>query len=188
MISKMKGLELTKIIAKIEQFSPLSLAGSWDNVGMLVEPHKTAIISKIILTNDLTESVVNECIDKNANMILSYHPPIFKPLKRLTKAAWKVSNRLLNRYLNIFSVLHPPDWINVLGTYYRRELSYHALQTIWLCIHLTRRLMLSMEASTIGCWYLLVSLLRIYLWVSETIITKLIFGPTAITIQLLFMP
>jgi dinuclear metal center YbgI/SA1388 family protein len=85
----MKGLELTKIIAKIEQFSPLSLAGSWDNVGLLVEPHKNVTISKIILTNDLTESVVNECIDKNANMILSYHPPIFKPLKRLTKAAWK---------------------------------------------------------------------------------------------------
>ena len=97
----MKGLELTKIIAKIEQFSPLSLAGSWDNVGLLVEPHKTAIISKIILTNDLTESVVNECIDKNANMILSYHPPIFKPLKSLTKATWKVSNQLLNGYISI---------------------------------------------------------------------------------------
>ena len=98
----MKGLELTKIIAKIEQFSPLSLAGSWDNVGLLVEPHKTAIISKIILTNDLTESVVNECIDRNANMILSYHPPIFKPLKSLTKAAWKVSKQLLNEFLRIF--------------------------------------------------------------------------------------
>ena len=102
-ILKMKGLELTKIIAKIEQFSPLSLAGSWDNVGLLVEPYKTAIISKIILTNDLTESVVNECIDKNANMILSYHPPIFKPLKTLTKAAWKVSNQLLNGFLSILS-------------------------------------------------------------------------------------
>ena len=106
MISKMKGLELTKIIAKIEQFSPLSLAGSWDNVGLLVEPHKTAIISKIILTNDLTESVVNECIDKNANMILSYHPPIFKPLKSLTKGAWKVSNKLLNGFLTILSQLY----------------------------------------------------------------------------------
>ena len=99
----MKGLELTKIIAKIEQFSPLSLAGSWDNVGLLVEPHQSALISKIILTNDLTESVVNECIDRNANMILSYHPPIFKPLKSLTKAAWKVSKQLLNEFLRILT-------------------------------------------------------------------------------------
>ena len=48
---------------------------------------------------------------------------------------------------------------------------------MWLCIHLTRRLMLLMEESTIGCWYLLVSLLRIYLWVSETINTKYFLVP-----------
>ena len=86
----MKGMQLKNIVSRIEQFSPPSLAQSWDNVGLLVEPKVPMNISKIILTNDLTEDVMKECVDKNANMIVSYHPPIFRPLKKLTSSSWKV--------------------------------------------------------------------------------------------------
>ena len=86
----MKGMQLKNIVSRIEQFSPPSLAQSWDNVGLLVEPKTPMNISKIILTNDLTEDVMKECVDKNADMIVSYHPPIFRPLKKLTSSAWKV--------------------------------------------------------------------------------------------------
>ena len=32
---------------------------------------------------------MNEAVEKQANLIVAYHPPIFSPLKRLTQANWK---------------------------------------------------------------------------------------------------
>jgi putative NIF3 family GTP cyclohydrolase 1 type 2 len=87
----MEGLLLKEVVTRIESFAPPSLAQSWDNVGLLVEPSNPMKIDKIILTNDLTEDVMAECVTKGVNMIISYHPPIFKPLKMLTSKAWKVN-------------------------------------------------------------------------------------------------
>ena len=102
MILKMKGLELTKIIAKIEQFSPLSLAGSWDNVGLLIEPSGPKVVKKVMLTNDLTEPVMQECLNAQVDMIISYHPPIFRPLKRITSKSWKVKKKKIQIFSKTF--------------------------------------------------------------------------------------
>ena len=73
--------QLTKIVTILKTFAPLKLAGKWDNVGLLVEPSIFASneksIKKILLTNDLTTKVMQEAVNINANMIISYHPPIF---------------------------------------------------------------------------------------------------------------
>lgn len=73
----------------LEKFGPIQYAEKWDNVGMLIEPSTDIQVKKIILTNDLTENVMNEAVVKKVNMIISYHPPIFQGLKRLTMANWK---------------------------------------------------------------------------------------------------
>jgi len=94
------GVKLPDVVKVIEQFSPPKLAGSWDNVGLLVDPMDDLPVKKVMVTNDLTEAVMNECIKEGANLILSYHPPIFRPLKRLTAQNWKeriVVNCLVNR-------------------------------------------------------------------------------------------
>lgn len=83
-------MELGEIVRRLENYAPLSLAESWDNVGLLVEPSATSyLVSSILMTNDLTEAVMDEAIEKKRNMILSYHPPIFHPLKTLTRKSWK---------------------------------------------------------------------------------------------------
>ncbi len=88
--SIVKGMELKDIVQRLENYAPLSLAESWDNVGLLVEPSTTShLVDSILLTNDLTEAVMDEAIEKKTNMILSYHPPIFTPLKTLTRSTWK---------------------------------------------------------------------------------------------------
>ena len=43
----------------------------------------------MLLTNDLTIAVLDEAIQEKVDMVLSYHPPIFAPLKRLNQAQWK---------------------------------------------------------------------------------------------------
>ncbi|XP_055371543.1 NIF3-like protein 1 [Condylostylus longicornis] len=83
------GMELEQVIEKLEKFAPLVNAESWDNVGLLIEPATPKNIKNIFLTNDLTEVVLNEALEKKSDMIISYHPPIFAPLKRITQRTWK---------------------------------------------------------------------------------------------------
>lgn len=84
------GVPLKAVIQKLESFAEPSLASSWDNVGLLIEPTEEKNVSHILLTNDLTENVMKEALDLGVNMIISYHPPIFSPLKNITTKHWKV--------------------------------------------------------------------------------------------------
>ncbi|CAF1154598.1 unnamed protein product [Adineta steineri] len=90
-LTTMSGIQLNTILSQFKEYAPLYLADqSWDNVGVLVEPSENnPIIEKILFTNDLTEPVLDEAIERQAQLIISYHPPIFSPLKRLTQSNWK---------------------------------------------------------------------------------------------------
>ncbi|XP_055957734.1 NIF3-like protein 1 [Patella vulgata] len=83
------GMELGSVIKIIKQHAPTSLAESWDNVGLLVEPSSPHTVNTIMLTNDLTPLVLEESLEKKVDLILSYHPPIFSAVKRLSQGKWK---------------------------------------------------------------------------------------------------
>ena len=87
--STLLRMELSKVVKKLHRIASPSLAGSWDNVGLLVEPSAPHTVRTILLTNDLTPPVLQEAIEKKSDLIISYHPPIFSPLKRLTQKKWK---------------------------------------------------------------------------------------------------
>ncbi|KAM7537754.1 hypothetical protein Aperf_G00000070223 [Anoplocephala perfoliata] len=82
-------MELTKFVKRLDQIFKIPLAESWDNVGLLMQPTCPIIINRVFLTIDLTEPVLNEAITKGANFVISYHPPIFHPFKRLTQNSAK---------------------------------------------------------------------------------------------------
>lgn len=84
-----QGVSVKEVVSKINQFASSSLAESWDNVGLLVEPVTKKSVETILLTNDLTLEVMQESLDVKADMIISYHPPIFAPLKSVTTRNWK---------------------------------------------------------------------------------------------------
>ncbi|XP_060528420.1 NIF3-like protein 1 [Cylas formicarius] len=88
-IPQKMGISLQDLVKRLQCLAPLNLAESWDNVGLLVEPHSDKTIDSVLLTIDLTEDVVNEAINVGAQLIISYHPNIFKPLKSVTQSAWK---------------------------------------------------------------------------------------------------
>ncbi|KAF5278464.1 hypothetical protein FQA39_LY05953 [Lamprigera yunnana] len=83
------GKSLQDIIAKLTDFAPLKYAENWDNVGLLVDPMNSNDVKTILLTNDLTEDVVDEAISLNAGLIISYHPNIFQGLKSVSSRTWK---------------------------------------------------------------------------------------------------
>ncbi|XP_043086950.1 NIF3-like protein 1 isoform X2 [Puntigrus tetrazona] len=82
-------MDLRAVLEVLERLAPLSLAESWDNVGLLVEPSKPRRVSSILLTNDLTGAVMSEAEALRCELIVSYHPPLFRPVKRLLQSDWK---------------------------------------------------------------------------------------------------
>ncbi|XP_019283948.2 NIF3-like protein 1 isoform X1 [Panthera pardus] len=90
-------MDLKVLLSSLNDFASLSLAESWDNVGLLVEPSPPHTVNTLFLTNDLTEEVMEEALQKKSDLILSYHPPIFRPLTHITWKTWK--ERLVIRAL-----------------------------------------------------------------------------------------
>ena len=87
-----------EIMQKLESLSPKQYALEWDNVGLLVGD-KEQDVKKILVTLDVTESVVDQAISLGADMIVSHHPMIFSKLKRIT-AETAVGRKILKLSAN----------------------------------------------------------------------------------------
>ncbi len=77
-------MTLAQVLAALEGLAPLRLAGSWDNVGLLLEGDRP--VRRLGLTIDLTEAVVDELLAADVDLVVAYHPPIFRGVQRLTRA------------------------------------------------------------------------------------------------------
>ncbi|KAM3860152.1 NIF3-like protein 1 [Diretmus argenteus] len=108
-------MDLKEVLQVLEHLAPLSLAESWDNVGLLIEPSKARPIKTILLTNDLTDPVMEEAEAMSCDLIISYHPPLFQPIKRLVQKDWK--QRLAVRAVEAGIAVFSPhtSWDSVKG-------------------------------------------------------------------------
>jgi len=76
-------MKISQILTELENYAPLSLQESFDNSGLQVGDISQEARG-ILLCLDVTEEVVEEAIALNCNLIISHHPLLFKPLKKLT--------------------------------------------------------------------------------------------------------
>ncbi|MFP4078686.1 MAG: Nif3-like dinuclear metal center hexameric protein [Candidatus Izemoplasmataceae bacterium] len=67
---------------------PPHLAYEWDNVGLMVgtlnKPIKT-----VLVTLDVTKDVIKKAVSIGADLIISHHPLIFSPIRRLSVDTYK---------------------------------------------------------------------------------------------------
>uniref|UniRef100_A0A0A9YGC8 NIF3-like protein 1 n=1 Tax=Lygus hesperus TaxID=30085 RepID=A0A0A9YGC8_LYGHE len=89
MSGEVEGLSLPEVIEQLEKLADIRSAEGWDNVGLLVEPYTQTRVKSVLLTNDLTENVLEEAVSGRFSMIVSYHPPVFSAMKRITGETWK---------------------------------------------------------------------------------------------------
>jgi dinuclear metal center YbgI/SA1388 family protein len=75
---------LSEIYDYIDSFAPFSLQLEWDNSGILVNCGD-CVVSKALVTLDITAEVLNEAIDGKYDLIVSHHPVIFGSLSALTE-------------------------------------------------------------------------------------------------------
>lgn len=74
--------KISDIYAVLNDVFPFSSAEKWDNSGYLVE--SDCDVKKVIVSLDATCVVVNEAIEKKAELIVCHHPVIFSALSSLS--------------------------------------------------------------------------------------------------------
>lgn len=72
-----------EVIQLFEQFSPKSYAVEGDKIGLQIGSLNKQI-QNIMITLDVVESVIDEAIDNKVDLIIAHHPPIFRPIKKLS--------------------------------------------------------------------------------------------------------
>ncbi len=75
----MKVCDIDKLL---EEDFPKAYAYDWDNVGLLIG-RKEKEVSKIYVAVDATQEVIEDALEKEADLILTHHPLIFDGIKRI---------------------------------------------------------------------------------------------------------
>ena len=76
-------VRIKDIANALEMFAPLPLQEGFDNAGLQVGLTE-AEVAGVLLCLDVTEKVVDEAVASGCNLIVSHHPLIFSPLKKIT--------------------------------------------------------------------------------------------------------
>lgn len=71
------------IVKKLEELSPVMYASEWDNVGLQVGRREKEV-SRIYIALDATDEVIEDAVKKGADMLLTHHPMLFRPIKKIT--------------------------------------------------------------------------------------------------------
>jgi dinuclear metal center YbgI/SA1388 family protein len=73
------------IVDFLDQVAPPALAAEWDNVGLLLGDRDTPI-ERLLTCLTLTPNVADEAVAESAQLIVTHHPILFRPVQRLTTA------------------------------------------------------------------------------------------------------
>lgn len=76
------SVTVQEILQELKTFAPPELACSWDNVGLLVDAGRP--VKRVLTALDITAEVVQEAAASRCELIVSHHPVIFDPMKRIT--------------------------------------------------------------------------------------------------------
>ena len=71
------------IVTFLDDFAPSALAAPWDNVGLLLGDRATPV-ERIMTCLTVTPASAAEAIAAGAQLIVTHHPVLFRPVKRLT--------------------------------------------------------------------------------------------------------
>lgn len=93
---------MKRIISAIEKECPMSLAYPWDNVGLLIGS-SDKIVKKVLITLDVTADTAAQAIAFGADAIISHHPVIFSPMKRITDENAAVILDLIKHDICVYS-------------------------------------------------------------------------------------
>jgi dinuclear metal center YbgI/SA1388 family protein len=75
-------MTIKEVIKYLEDWAPTAVAWQKDNVGLQVG-NQSRRVKNILLVLELTPDVVKQAVKQNCNLIITHHPFIFHPIKKL---------------------------------------------------------------------------------------------------------
>jgi len=78
-------LTIAEFVKYMREIAPLDLAADWDNVGLLLGDYQ-APVKNVMTCLTLSPDVADEAIEEEADMIITHHPILFRPAKKVTTA------------------------------------------------------------------------------------------------------
>lgn len=110
----MQKLTVAEVHHFLAKLAPPSLAEEWDNVGLQVGSMR-ATVTGVLVALDVTQAAIDEALETRANLLITHHPLIFKPLRaiddrnensRLVKRALRHELHVLSFHTNLDSTHH----------------------------------------------------------------------------------
>ncbi|KAJ53877.1 dinuclear metal center YbgI/SA1388 family protein [Clostridium tetanomorphum] len=97
----LKVKDITKIL---EEYAPLRLKESYDNVGLMIGDPNCEITS-ILIALDCTMKVINEAYKNGCNFILTHHPLLFKKPSSITTESLQGKKiiEIIKNNINLYS-------------------------------------------------------------------------------------
>jgi dinuclear metal center YbgI/SA1388 family protein len=75
-------MKISEIIQLLESLAPPVYQEDYDNSGLITGDHSITC-SGVLVSLDCTEDVIREAVEKKCNLVVSHHPLIFHPLKKI---------------------------------------------------------------------------------------------------------
>ena len=98
-------MKLIDIQSILEDWCPIKNAEDFDNVGLLVGDNNSNI-NKALITIDTTEAIIDEAVKLDCNLIITFHPLLYKGHGHLISEEY-VTNIILkaiNNQINIYAI------------------------------------------------------------------------------------
>ncbi len=92
------------IVDFIEKIAPTNLAEEWDNVGLMIGDFLMPV-GKILVALDINDDVIDEALEKKADLIVTHHPFIFGSVKKINSesAVGRRALKLIKNDIAVFS-------------------------------------------------------------------------------------
>ncbi|MDW0108966.1 Nif3-like dinuclear metal center hexameric protein [Sporosarcina aquimarina] len=78
----MKNVNGHEIVQLFEEWSPKKLAMEGDPIGLHIGQLNRKV-EKVLVTLDVNEAIIDEAMNRGANLIIAHHPPLFRPVKHI---------------------------------------------------------------------------------------------------------
>ena len=96
-------MKVKNLLNNLDKIAPFFLQESFDNSGIQFAD-LDAPITKILLSLDVTQKILDEAIENKVNLIIAHHLLLFSPLKQITKQKNPLLFKIITNKINLLSV------------------------------------------------------------------------------------
>ena len=96
-------MKVKNLLNNLDNIAPFFLQESFDNSGIQFAD-LDAPVTKILLSLDVTQDVLNEALENKANLIIVHHPLLFSPLKQIIKQKNPLLFKIITNKINLLAL------------------------------------------------------------------------------------